>query len=753
MTRKTAAQQTNDFSGGLVTELNPLSYPPNVSFSEVNMVVNRDGSRSRRLGYDLEPNHTVIDTGLPVVGQPTTLGRSQFKWANAGGDPEKSLEVVQVGNHMAVYDLNVTPLSSSQLYSKTLVTTSFENSFSYAVLDGTLVMVNGEKSVCTFSYDADTNTVTESTRTLNIRDLFGVTATVSGVELTTSQEVDTRPLTKNDEHLYNLRNQTFSINRIDGNDEVARDPITIFVDGAKNVGNRYPSNADSVNIALFADAEDSDDRIIERYFPDTGFVNPLGTSPAPRGFFIIDALERGASRLSGSSRFQGGGLNINSLPADTTPGGASFVTEFAGRAWYGGFSGELTDGDNRSPRMSSYILFSQLVNDTSDITECYQQADPTNHSDSSKVATDGGFIKLDSAFGLKGAVQFGQSLLVFAENGVWEISGDDQSGFTALAHSVRRVSSFGCESASSIVEANGNIAYWGRDAIYTLSQDEFGKWGPANITQASIQTLYEAIPLESKQLSVGHFDPVERLIHWVYTEGVVSKELNLTIDQGAFSPMDVPTVANDFPKLLSVSDGEQLTINSEQLAVTVGGVAVTVSGVTVTISGDNRVTTPRQIYYVAQLFDETTIKYTFALRGATDYFDWNSLTANLDSPAHLLTGSHTGGSAREEKGANYLTLFMERAADGTSGCLFSSQWDWANNVDSGRWSTPRQAYRAPAVRHWPPGGVDSGGHTMAISRNKVRGSGRSVAFKFESEVGKSMRIYGWAYDLQAEAKD
>jgi len=46
------------------------------------------------------------------------------------------------------------------------------------------------------------------------------------------------------------------------------------------------------------------------------------------------------------------------LPEDRTPGGATLVAEFAGRVFYGGFSGKTIGGDENSPELSNYLLFS-----------------------------------------------------------------------------------------------------------------------------------------------------------------------------------------------------------------------------------------------------------------------------------------------------------------------------------------------------------------------------------------------------------
>lgn len=50
MARQQAQAEINNFVGGLVTEASPLTFPENASLDEKNFVLNRDGSRRRRLG-------------------------------------------------------------------------------------------------------------------------------------------------------------------------------------------------------------------------------------------------------------------------------------------------------------------------------------------------------------------------------------------------------------------------------------------------------------------------------------------------------------------------------------------------------------------------------------------------------------------------------------------------------------------------------------------------------------------------------
>src|SRR3546814_11949 len=170
-----------------------------------------------------------------------------------------------------------------------------------------------------------------------------------------------------------------------------------------------------------------------------------------------------------------------------------FRSQYSGRIFYSGFPGTLIDGDTSSPKMSSYVLFSQLVTDATSIVACYQSNDPTSSDQSDLLDTDGGFIRIEGAFNIVGLVNIGAALVVFAENGVWTISGGNSNGFTATGYKVTKITSSGCISPGSIVVVENAVMYWSRDGIYNLSTNQLGDIVAESVTKKSIQYLYNDI--------------------------------------------------------------------------------------------------------------------------------------------------------------------------------------------------------------------------------------------------------------------
>ena len=87
------------FVQGFITEASALTFPENASVDEDNFVLNRDGSRSRRLGVDYEANHAMKATGISAALLES--GRQSFhKWDFPDGNLDLTLGVVRINNKL-----------------------------------------------------------------------------------------------------------------------------------------------------------------------------------------------------------------------------------------------------------------------------------------------------------------------------------------------------------------------------------------------------------------------------------------------------------------------------------------------------------------------------------------------------------------------------------------------------------------------------------------------------------------------------
>lgn len=758
MPRQVSLTEINTWVGGVHTDATPLTFPDNVSLSEVNFVLNSEGDRQRRLGMDFESGGSIITSS---VNSSDTIGHSSYRWENAGGNEENAILVVQYGNELKFYDLDVTPLSDGLLDTETVSGSVESNSFSYATVDGILVVGTGENVINIFEYDEDTQLVSHTTDTLKIRDQFGVEDIVDGDNLSRANNLSIRPTTKTDEHIYNLRNQGWGIPRIDGNNETLKDPIDAVFDTLSV----YPSNADLISAVLYEDANDSDNRTIKRFFARDLKGVSEGSTEAPKGYFIIDALNRGTSRFeeyqANIDKYSDTTLiTIGELPEDRTPGGCLVVSEFAGRVFYTGFSGKVVDGDSKSPKMSSYILFSKTVRDSSEITQCYQSADPTSADDPELVDTDGGFVRIDEAFGIKALKNLQGSLFIFAKNGVWRLVGSSETGFSATNLRVFKLSDRGIVGTNSVVETENSILYWGTDGIYRVATNQFGDWEVVSLTRNKIDSTYDQISDTSKNKVQGQYDSFDKKVRWIYdislTTTSPTKELVLDAQLGSFYFNDLyPLSGSIFPKVVGIYEANPYTIATQSSDVVVGSDNVVVGADNVTVDLITREAVTTDVGYIIVNSVSPTIKYGFGSYSVTDFYDWKSVDGTgIDAAAYMVTGYISGGDFQRNKQVLYLTTHFRRTETGfdesfnllnPSSCLVQFQWDWTNNVASNRWSSEFQAYRLGRL-YMPDDSSDEyeDGETVVSTRHKVRGRGKVLSIKFSSEPGKDCHIYGWS---------
>lgn len=757
MARQQAVAEVNAFVKGLVTEASPLTFPDNASIDEVNLVPQRDGSRKRRLGMDFEDGYTELDSGQSPVSDVTYFS---FNWKGPGGYTEVQFSVVQFGNKISFFRSSTLPMSNN-LVSEFTISGGIGTSVSMDSVDGVLVVADGSGTIFTFDYDG-TDIIQGSGR-LKIRDLFGVEDVVGNDDLLEGSGVTIRPSIRTEAHIFNLRNQTYAIPRYQGNAEVTQDPISFFATTA----GVYPSNSDNLNVYLYADANDSGDRSTKRYFAVDNINNPLGTNRAPLGYFIIDALNRGASRIDEITRLHGTysvlSYRVSNLPTDRTPGGANVIATYAGRVFFAGFSSQVVNGDNQSPRMNSYVLFSKLVQSQSDVFKCYQDGDPTSSEAPDLVDTDGGFLRLDGAYNIQRLINVGDALMAIAENGVWKITGGSGYGFKATDYVVSKVTEHGTVSPSSAVLVDNTLMYWSDDGIYHVNQNQYGDWIAENLTTTTIQSYFDDIPSTSKSRCFGAYDSYTRKVRWLYNNfygaTLGPMELVLDVGLGAFYPSKLSRVDSTYPLPVSMVRIPPYQISSGTSQVITGDTddVVDSSANNVIIAGDVVDASLSELYYITiTRTTDSTMRYSFSLYRDGEFLDWKSQNGvGIDAAAYLLTGWTGMGDFQRQKQVAYLTIYSIKTETGfdldyepinPSSILVQSQWNWTNLEASGKWSPEFQAYRHK--RAWIPANSSSGfddGDYVVTTKNKLRGRGRVLSLKFSTEPGKDFHLLGWSY--------
>lgn len=592
-------------------------------------------------------------------------------------------------------------------------------------------------------------------------------SSLSGKDLREGANISFRPTQISVAHIYNLRNQTWAIPRLNwsGDDTSKFDPILKFRQDA----NLYPANSDSMNPFIYPNTASNGNKDIERFNVQDCIANPIGSSMAPVGYFIIDAMDRGQSRESAVAALQsqyGLSFPVTGLPQDKTPGGPTVVAEYAGRIFYGGFSGEVLGEDKCSPKLSSYVMFSQIVTDISMIDTCYQQADPTNKDDAALVATDGGFIRIEGAYGIAQLVPLGNYLFIFGANGVWQLSGT-QEGFSATGYQVTKLTTKGTSSPASIVVVDTSIIYWAQDAIYTISRNQFGDYVVDNITKDKIQTFYNSVNAADKSGAKGVYDSYQRKVSWLFSNRDTgtgpTQELILDLNTGAYTLFEISDLAGGkYPMVLEgILTNPFSTINSVQNVEVASGDQVFVGSDAVTANLPIQSNTSVEVKYLCVTDIAPSVKISFGSYKEPYHYDWKSVDGvGVDAPAYLLTGKVSAGDNMLKKSAPYVTFHLQKTETGfienppssgeytpvdQSSCLVQAQWGWTDSAASNKWGKQFQAYRI--TRHWIPSnltGPFDNGYSILDTKCKLRGNGTSLAMIIKSEPGKHLNLYGWS---------
>lgn len=754
MAKQTQKAEVNNFVKGLITEASPLNFPANASKDEENFELNRDGTRNRRLGLGFEPGATLrtspVSFSLMDVSNIVT-----FIWKAVRGLPDDDFLVVQTHKTLSFYDSNAEVISGAG-YLGSLEIASFPDAtkFSFTSVEGKLVIAAGYEKIAIVTYTGSSFTVEYDV--IQVRDVWGVEET--GVP---SYEIDSSYRGVYDAiHKYNLQNQSWGIPR-KSDAGVLSDPTALY----NAALGKYPSNSEAVWPGLQFQPVASGVAPYERIFTNL-YTEVLGAeTSSAKGYYVIDLLKRGVSRVLANAanavKYPDLIAYSPTLPPDTTGAGAKIVTEFAGRIWYSGFEGSVASGDKRSPDLSNFAVFSQLIRSRQDFTKCYQAGDPTSRESSDIVDTDGGFVRITGATRIVGMVNLETNLIILAENGVWSVTGGSDFGFTATNYKVSKLSSFGCIAPSSIVQEGGRLFFWSKDGIYVVAKDQMGGMTVVNLTDKTIQGVYEDIDPAARENCKGVYDPLSKKIRWLYRAGTpfssssVSRELILDTTIQAFTVNRFMSLAANTAEVVGIFASEPFARSHAETSVYSSSDEVISDVDSVVISEGTWSIGVQSTRYLVAKYVNGVSQLTFAYLNNTSFRDWEEIdSVGVDAKAYLVTGAMTGGDSSVEKQLPYLTMHFTRtesgvnpdfSPDNASGCLIRTMWGWSDGAQSNKWSALQQAYRYRRA-HYVLGSDDSfnTGFEVVTTKNKIRGRGKAFSIYMETEPYKDCRIIGWS---------
>ena len=752
----------NNFVRGLITEAAELTFPDGASVDELNCDLRRDGTRRRRLAAVYESNNvlssfTLSDSELVTTGD----------WTNVGGDADLEFLVLQKGSTLYFYNKGDLPYSA-QVESNSVDLSSYEQSGSagaenakcqFTTIKGNLVVSSPAINTIAIEYSSGTFTVTEIE--FEVRDFEWQGDTSDYYENDSSPSQDRK---------YDAQNSGW------------------------NTGNGAPTTLTKRLTHPWYAGKDSDGNYSSAEWEKIYG----GTTLTANGHYVLDFFAKARGTASG----------LSGLTKATDPETSRFrcAESFSGRVFYAG----LDSAEN-----AGTILFSKLVDTVDDLGICHQQNDPTAEYESDLLDTDGGEIKIPDAVKIQKLYAYQNSLFIFAENGVWQITGVD-GVFRASSFSVNRVTRVGLLQPETFVEAEGVPFWWSRFGIHTLTTDPVsGQGTEQNLTIPTIQTFWDEIDADVKLKVTAVYDGINKRIYWGYPdEGeTVESKLNnfliLDVPLRAFFPwkvsdqtsstdaivglafysgfgakeLELDVLANSSADdVLTASGGTDVNAGSFVTSTTyiiktvgttdftaIGASANTVGEVfTATGAGSGTgVATEANDVVSEQISTFTTgspaivlicrngsdNKITFGGFTSAEFLDWGD--TNYSSFAE--TGYEFVGDLVTKKSAPYIVTYCRLTEEGFTGTqaagynairpsslLVSSAWDFNQTF-----GPSQQAYRKkfPVVVDPNDLTVYDYPESVITSRLKVRGTGRSVRVKYESEQGKDFLLLGWGIIL------
>ena len=795
MPQQVNLKPVNTFNKGLITEATVMTFPEGASSDELNCDLLKNGARQRRRGITFEDNYQNSSFSVP-----SGAFVHKQNWANVSGIGGTEFLIVQVNNMVYFYDKSPATTSAAQKsFSINLYDYDVANSYDAATspiscssITGFLIIVSPAIEPLRVEYISSSDTISVSTLTLNIRDFeyLGMSANIASVSRTSNV------VTVNTSFAHSLDPSdtvqiVCDIGSFNGTFTVASVPSSTsftYAQTGSNVGltstsglateiqfdvntDLYPSSItsnyqyDLYNMGwaepgtyrssgndysspysaytntfggfpprnkpwfIGTRLNNNGDRVLsEQTFRSTTF----GKSLSPNGYYILDFFNQNRSGVSG----------IAGLATITETARFTATAAYAGRVWYAGLNSKKNGGK---------IFFSKVVENKDDLSKCYQITSPTTEDTAGVVDSDGGYIIIPDISDIKALYPSGSILYVLASNGVWAIGGVDQV-FKATEYYVSKISNFGIINQRTLSDVSGTPIYWGVSAIYAISV-EGDRPSVASISE-NIKTLYDSISNTAKQSATSVFDRLNNRIYWMYSdpsETVANKKnkiLVLDMTLQAFFPWTVSDATGTTPYILDAFYLSGLGSASSDFNVLVGvDQVIDVSSNTVVQTLQGSTTAPAEIKFIVRT---ASGNLTFAEFKSRSFLDWGS--ANYSSYAE--TGYDFYGSATIKKNTPFITSYLKRTeqnfvvdgigytVDYPSGCILTTKWDLS--VDSSRWSNPSQVYRMVNYPIVDPNNLTfTYPYDTIVARTKIRGKGRVVRMRFESEQGKDFYLIGW----------
>lgn len=769
MARSEINTEFNTFVGGILTEANPINYPVGYTLDEENFILERNGTRRRRPGLDVDSSLNDFDakaaTEFASTGSYTITDityKDYFIWENAtfpsgfkdvlvllytfkysSGTQRKSAfllydlsDIENISDNFIdsfyLYDATASDYPSGAFprigdvtaittYKGSLVLSEYNNvndSFNYLI---TPVTSNTTKG---------TDTLIIETSELLVRNYVGDSGT--------SISITNRPASLTDDHAYNLYNRGW------------------------NQTNAYAWNTFDSTFPSLADSSVFSKNKGSSYSTSIMDATLFGNSSAPRGKAIVNVFDIGGTFKAHSEQVLSGtataGGDFYPRVESDFKGNVVSSVETAGRVMYLSTSGEYKGFG------STFLTYSNVsLTDPNAFSYCYAMNDPTSEAFNSVLDTDGGLIDM-SEIGYPLKISASRSkIMTFGTKGIFEVY-SPTGIFKPTDLIVRKVSNsilshnrdlvntlegatpnnadYYDTAANSVTVAGDRFIYWSDSGINVLTNDpQNDSFTEASASDTSIKTLFNSIPNNCKAFAKGVYIPEDNSVCWAY-----SLDSNNPDRYSHLLIYDITLQAWYKFRFANTDD-----------AYIVGMFIAPVNATTVDLPQYKRLT------FLCQTTDGF-VHANFTDSGV--FSDYNNSADANEVQAFMQTGYLNANNSSLEKQATYIVPSFLRTEDGftddgsgnltptnQSSCLISAWWDYVDDASLPKANDTFEAYKYNRL-YIPSGPADTFdyGQTVLTTKNRLTGRGRALSLRFETSEGKDCRLLGWNLGFGANSK-
>jgi hypothetical protein len=410
--------------------------------------------------------------------------------------------------------------------------------------------------------------------------------------------------------------------------------------------------------------------------------------------------------------FQAGSIFINENPSITTRRPAC-LSWYAGRLFYAGVD---------DSRWSDTVFFSRVVEQKDDIGYCFQRNDPTHPEQNALYPADGGTIQIPNVGNIKALHSMDASLLVFSDQGVWEISGANY--FAADDIIVRQIDNSDVIVPKGITSIDEGLVYLSSRGVHLLARDQYGRIVTQNISETTIQSLWDQLSDAEKKAAFLAYNENRNQVYLCHSYNdpsgdptIINRILILDMRIGAWYKWDIG--ASALASIRLVHPIKEATSTNER---------------------------NKMKYFV--------LSSAFSVLTVADQSQESFLDFNLEEAMpYLETGYDNLGDFSTQRTAPTIHVYSFNTVTGygvdgpinDSSILLQSKWSFSNKEDSNKWSAKKQVHRRREVE-LPASATDTPPFELVHTKNRQRGRGDALQLRFEGESGKDFHLAGWAIE-------